>query len=159
MLKIKENKTRKRLRIAQCVFYLAEILLCSFTYVHIPNPSEGRDFYATVFDMLGYIGSSVPDMPSSAAFKTYIPFFLIFLIIPIIGFFFCALDKERNLKNIVSIFCCLAGVLSILMIVSINFLDFGSVFALMIYILISFLTTIAMMARIADNPSNNSENK
>lgn len=155
MLKIPENKTRKKLRIAQCVFFLIQILLCTFTFVRIPNPSQaGSYFYATVFDMLGYIGGTFPDMPESSALQSYIPFFFIFLVIPIVGFFFCALDKERNMKNVVSIICSLLGVVSILFIVTLNFIDIGSMLSLLVYILISFLSTIAMMARIVDNSSN-----
>lgn len=59
MLKLPENKTRKRLRITQCVLYLLQIFLCTMTYVTIPNPSDPTDnFYATVFDMLSYLGGS-----------------------------------------------------------------------------------------------------
>ena len=149
MLKIQENKTRKKLRIAQCVFYLMLTVFCSFTFVHIPNPDpSGQDFYATVFDMLGYMGGDFPNSTLSGSFQTILPFYFVFLIIPIIGFFFCALDKERNLKNIVSIICCLAGVFSILTIVSLNFMDYGSLLSLLLYILTSFITTIAMMSRL-----------
>ena len=76
--------------------------------------------------------------------------FFVFLVIPIVGFFFCALDKERNLKNIVSIICCLLGVFSILTIVSVNFISYGSLFALLFYLLSSFITAFAMMARLTD---------
>ncbi len=158
MIKIRENKTRKKLRITQCVLYLIQIFMCTLTFVHIPNPdSNGHDFYATVFDMLGYIGGSFPDISASAAFQSYYPYFFIFPLIPIVGFFFCALDKERNLKNIVSVFCCLFGVLAILLIVTLNFMDIGSMLSLLFYILISFITAIAMMARIADNPEKSAQ--
>lgn len=156
MLKLPENKTRKKLRITQCVFYLILILLCTFTYVRIPNPHQaGQYFYATVFDMLGYIGGTFPDIPAAEALKSYIPFFFLFPVIPTVGFFFCALDKERNMKNIVSLLCCLLGVLSILLIVTLNFIDIGSMLSLLVYILVSFITTIAIMARIVDNSKKN----
>ena len=62
MLKKPENKTRKRLRITQCVLFLAEILFCTFTFVQIPNPDSTKlGFYATVFDMLGYLGGQFPE--------------------------------------------------------------------------------------------------
>ena len=149
MLKIPENKTRKKLRITQCVLFLILAVFCSFTFVHIPNPDgSGKDFYATVFDMLGYMGGEFPDSTLSESFKSVLPFYFIFIIVPIVGFFFCALDKERNLKNIVSIILCLAGVFSILTVVSLNFISYGSLFSLLVYILLSFITTIAMMARL-----------
>ena len=156
MLKLPENKTRKKLRITQCVFYLILVLLCTFTYVRIPNPNQaGQYFYATVFDMLGYIGGTFPNIPAASALQSYIPFYFIFPVIPVVGFFFCALDKERNMKNIVSLICCLLGVVSILFIVTLNFIDIGSTLSLIIYVFLSFITTIAMMARVV----NTSEKK
>ena len=151
MLKKPENKTRKRLRITQCVLFLAQILFCTFTFVQIPNPDPTKlGFYATVFDMFGYLGGKFPESAQSEAFSSVLPLFFVFLVIPIVGFFFCALDKERNLKNIVSIICCLLGVFSILTIVSINFISYGSLLALLFYLLISFITAFAMMARLTD---------
>ncbi len=160
MLKIPENKTRKGLRITQCVLFLIEIFLCAMTYIHIPDFQDpSNDFYATVFDMLGYIGGSAGDGAANdqfAAFQSYVPFYFVFLIIPIVGFFFCALDKQRNLKNFVSLFCCLSGVLSILLIVTLNYIDFGSTFALIIYLAICFITAVAIMARLT---KDNEEDK
>ena len=103
MQKLPENKTRKNLRIAQCVLYLIQIVLCTFTYVRIPNPDNpGEYLYRTVPDMLAYMGASFD--VGQDAMHAYVPFYLIFFIIPIVGFFFCALDKQRNLKNIVSLY-------------------------------------------------------
>lgn len=151
MLKKPENKTRKKLRITQCVLFLAEILFCTFTFVQIPNPDPTKlGFYATVFDMFGYLGGKFPEGAQGEAFSSMLPLFFVFLVIPVVGFFFCALDKERNLKNIVSIICSLLGVFSILTIVSINFISYGSLFALLFYLLISFITAFAMMARLTD---------
>ena len=152
MLKKPENKTRKRLRITQCILFLAQILFCTFTFVQIPSPDPSKvGFYATVFDMFGYLGGEFPDTAQSAAFSSALPVFFIFLVIPVVGFFFCALDKERNMKNIVSIICSLLGVFSILTIISLNFISYGSLLALLFYILISFITAFAMMARLVDD--------
>lgn len=152
MLKKSENKKRKRLRITQCILFLAEILFCTFTFVQIPNPDSTKlGFFATVFDMLGYLGGNFPEGAQGEAFSSVLPLFFVFLVIPIVGFFFCALDKERNLKNIVSIICCLLGVFSILTIVSINFISYGSLLALLFYLLISFITAFAMMARLTND--------
>ncbi len=152
MIKKRENKTRKRLRITQCVLYLFEILFCTFTYIQIPNPDQTQlGFYATAFDMIGYIGGSFPDSVQSQAFSSAMPLFLIFPAIPIIGFFFCALDRERNFKNIVSVICCLLGVFSILTIVTLNFISYGSLLALLFYIVISFITAVAMVSRLQND--------
>ena len=76
-----------------------------------------------------------------------LPLNFIFVIIPVVGFFFCALDKQSNMKNLVSIFCCLFGVLSIMMIVTVNFLSLGSLISLLLYLLISFLSALSIFAR------------
>ena len=147
MIKIKENKIRKRLRITQCVLYLVQIFWCTWTFVAIPK-SDGNYFYATVFDMFGYIGGEFPEGTASGAFQAYVPFYFIFLLIPIVGFFFCALDKERNLKNVVSIICCLLGVISILTIVTINFSSIGSKLSIIFYVIISFISIICNAGKI-----------
>lgn len=149
MLKIEENKTRKRLRITQCVLYLVQIFLCTFPYIN-GTASDGYFYSYSVFDVLSYLGGDFPDTSGGAAIQQAIPFFFIFLIIPAIGFFFCLFDKYRNLKNVVSIICCLAGVVSILYIVS-YLLSIGSLIALLLYIVICFITTMAMFARIAED--------
>ena len=152
MLKIPENKTRKRLRITMCIFYLIQIYLCTCSYIYLPISDDITENYLSVFGMLSYLGGSFPNVEGSQAFLSYIPSYFIFLIIPIVGFFFCALDKERNMKNIVSIVCCLLGVVSILLIVTLNLMCFGAVMALLLYILTSFITTIAIMARVVKDP-------
>ena len=107
MLKMPENKTRKKLRITLCVLYLVEIVLCALPYFQYIDEKNVLHSYS-VFDIMSVWGLSGSN---DAVFK-YSLFMPIFFIIPIAGFFFCALDKERNMKNIVSIICCLLGVLS-----------------------------------------------
>lgn len=152
MLKIAENKTRKRLRITMCILYLIQLYLCTCSYIYLPISEDVTENYLSVFGMLSYLGGTFPNVEGSQAFRTYVPFYFIFIIIPLVGFFFCALDKERNMKNIVSIICCLLGVVSILLIVTLNLICLGATIALLLYVLTSFITTIAMMARIADDP-------
>lgn len=151
MIKIEENKTRKRLRITQCVLFLVQIFLCSFPFIN-GTASDGYFYSYSVLDIISFLGGEIPNTASGDAFKQAIPYFLIFLIIPIIGFFFCLFDKYRNLKNIVSIVCSAAGVVSILFIVS-YLLSIGSLVALLLYILICFISTIALFARITSDES------
>lgn len=149
MIKIEENKTRKKLRIAQCVLYLVQIFMCTFPYIN-GTASDGYFYSYSVLDILSYLGGEFPDSSAGAAMQQAIPFFFIFLIIPVIGFFFCLFDKYRNLKNIVSMLCCLAGVVSILFIVG-YLLSIGSLIALLLYIVICFITTMSMFARITSD--------
>lgn len=148
MNKIPENKTRKRLRTAMWVFYLLEIVLCSLPYYQYSM--DGKIYSNSVFDMLSALGAGNDiGLPSSeySAINTMIPLNFIFLVIPIVGFFFCVLDRKSNMKNIVSILCCLLGVVSILTIVTINLISLGSMLALLLYILTSFLTVFSIFAR------------
>ena len=148
MNKIPENKTRKRLRTAMWVFYLLEIVLCSLPYYQYSM--DGKIYSNSVFDMLCALGAGNDiGLPSSeySAINTMIPLNFIFLVIPIVGFFFCVLDRKSNMKNIVSILCCLLGVVSILTIVTINLISLGSMLALLLYILTSFLTVFSIFAR------------
>lgn len=150
MNKIPENKTRKRLRIVLCICYLLEIVLCAWPFYQYSQ--NGTIVSNSVFEMLGALGVGNVNGVSSSDFSavtTFLPLNFIFVIVPIVGFFFCALDKQRNLKNIVSLICCLVGVVSILTIVTINLLSFGSLLALLLYLLTSFLSTFSMMARVA----------
>lgn len=150
MNKIPENKTRKRLRLVLCFLYLVEIVMCSFPFYQYVE--DGKLITNSVFEMLSALGAGNTIGISDSAFSavaTMLPMNFIFVIVPIIGFFFCALDKERNMKNIASLICCLVGVISILTIVTVNLLSLGSLIALLLYILISFLSSFSMLARVA----------
>lgn len=149
MTKFPENKTRKRLRITQCILYLFQIYFCTLPFIQGLD-SDGKFYSYSVFGLISYIGGSAPETAAGEAFLNYVMFMPILVIIPIIGFFFCALDKQRNLKNLVSIACCFAGVITILLFVG-SALSLGSMLSLLVYLLISFLTTIAMFARITND--------
>lgn len=147
MDKIPENKTRKRLRITLCVLYLFQLVFCAWPYYRMPGEGMVTD---SVFEMLSALGTGnvtgISDSEYSAVTQ-FLPLNFIFVAIPVIGFLVCAFDKERNIKNIVSLLLALAGVISILTIVTINLLSLGSVLALLVYLLISFLSSISIMAR------------
>lgn len=148
MNKIPENKTRKRLRITLCVLYLFELVFCAWPYYGFVQ--DGKLVTDSVFEMLSALGTGNVVGASASDFQAinhFLPLNFIFVIIPVVGFFFCAFDKERNIKNVVSLFCALAGVVSILTIVTISLMSLGSMLALIVYLLISFLSSISIMAR------------
>lgn len=149
MIKFPENKTRKRLRIAQCILYLLEIYFCTMPFIQGVD-SAGNFYSYSVLGLISFIGGSAPQTAAGAAFLNYVMFSPILMIIPIIGFFFCALDKQRNLKNLVSLACCFAGIIAIIIFVG-STLSLGSLLALLVYLVISFLTTLAMFARISSD--------
>lgn len=148
MLKIPENKTRKRLRYSLCILYLIQIILCALPYYQYIDYDKNVLHSYSVLDIMAVWGNNVSSAQGQAVFH-YSLFVPIFFIIPIAGFFFCALDKERNVKNIASIICCLLGVLSILVMVSYA-LSLASLVALLLYILTCFLTTLSIFARFTD---------
>ncbi len=155
MNKIAENSTRKKLRITLCILYLFEIVLCTMPYFQYVTPDNIMHSYS-VFDVMSLWGSDVFSSAqgiSAAQFSLFMP---LLIIIPVVGFFFCALDKQRNLKNVASLICCLLGVISILTMVSYT-ISLGSMLALLLYLLICFLTTISIFARYSNSPGE--ENK
>ena len=74
---------------------------------------------------------------------------VVLILIPIINFLFCALDKERNLKNIVSVISCFTAVFLILSFIPRQNISIGSIVAIMVYVLIMFITSIAMVMRLS----------
>ena len=59
MVKIPENKTRKRLRLLLCTLYLFEIFLCTMPYIQ-GNTSDGKFYSYSVFDMISFWGGQIP---------------------------------------------------------------------------------------------------
>ena len=93
MLKMPENKTRKKLRITLCVLYLVEIVLCALPYFQYIDEKNVLHSYS-VFDIMSVWGLSGSN---DAVFK-YSLFMPIFFIIPIAGFFCCSFRLRRK-KN------------------------------------------------------------
>lgn len=152
MLKIPENKTRKRFRIAQCIFYAILVMLCSMPFIQGAS-SEGKFFSYSVLDLISFIGGSAEGSLGDA-FLNYVLYTPILIIIPVVGFFFCLFDRERNMKNIVSLICCAAGIISTLIIGG-SAVSLGAILSILIYLLVSFLTTIAIFARFTKDDSEN----
>lgn len=155
MNKIPETKARKGLRITLCVLYLLEIVLCTWPYIEIPS-ADGTAFKSlSAFEMLSYVGQTSDDN----GFQVAVAAFLVFPVIPIVGFFFCALDRKRNMKNIVSLLCCLAGVVMILLAITPSSITYGSMFSILLYIVIAFISSFSMMAWIIDSRKSPDELK
>lgn len=57
MLKMPENKTRKKLRITLCVLYLVEIVLCALPYFQYIDEKNVLHSYS-VFDIMSVWGLS-----------------------------------------------------------------------------------------------------
>lgn len=145
MLKRPDTKTRKKLRIAMSVLYLLQIVVCTMPFIH-NFQADGKITSASPFFMFTLLFGVVSGLDATAV--TMCILCIMMILIPIIGFLFCALDKERNLKNLVSLACCLAGVFIILTIPS-QYISIGAVIAIIFYVVIMFLTSIAMVMRLS----------
>lgn len=145
MVKRPDIKTRKKLRIAMCVLYLLQIVFCTMPFIH-NFEANGSITSASPLFMITMLFGVISGLDSTAVTMCILCTFM--LVIPLIGFFFCALDKERNLKNIASLICCLAGVFIILTIPK-EYISLGAILALILYVIIMFLTSVAMVMRLS----------
>lgn len=149
MLKIEENKTRKRLRIAQCILYACLTFFCSFPFIQGAD-STGKYNSYSVLDLISMIGTNEDASDLSLAFQRYVIFAPLLIVIPVVAFFFCVLDRQSNLKNVVSIISCALGVLLTVFMTG-SLISLGAIFSLLFYILASFLSTLAIFARFTDD--------
>ena len=147
MRKLPENKQRKRLRLTMCFMYLFQIFLCTSPFVLLRSSDGATLKDESVFSVIYKIFNSLGDVDKVGGIVRFVPYFLL-VIIPVAGFFLCALDTQRNLKNVCSLFLNFAAILSILMVVPVSVLQIGSVLQLILYVVLSFLASLAMVMRL-----------
>ncbi len=147
MLKV-QNKTTKRIRVVQIILFLIQIFLTSqpFVWGGVILPQYKKSTF-TVLDMISYIGADSISKQGENALVTIGILYILFLIIPIIAVGFQIFDREYNLKNIVGIICSTAGVLCIIYLVGPQYLCFGSMIALILYIFSAFMSVMGIFAR------------
>lgn len=140
----------------------------------IPADAEGYQFYIAdengntrVFDKLIYytaidlfleVTTVVEDQAEQSALMTMAWSALIFFAIPVIGFFFFILDKERNLKNVAGLLCSVAGIFAITYIAG-PYLSIGSLLAILLYLVTFFLSMLAICSRYIVNSSKEDKTK
>lgn len=152
MKKMIENKPRKATRIILCILYIVEIAFCALPYYGFVQ--SGKLVASSIFETFGKIGSN--DYNSLGLTK-FIPISILLVAIPIIGFVFCLIDKERNIKNIISLVCSVVGILLIVFGITYNFAFLGSWFALVLYTQIIQVTVLSMLARLIKGNTNGTE--
>ena len=150
MVKRPDVKTRKKLRLAMCFFYLLQIVVCTMPFIQYVD-ADGKLTSASPFFMFTLLFGAISGLDSTTV--TMCVLCIVMIVIPIIGFLFCSLDKERNLKNLVSVLCCLAGVFIILSIPK-EYISLGAIVAIVLYILLMFLTSVAMVMRLSKDIEN-----
>ena len=133
-----------------CLLYLVQVAVCTMPFIHNFG-ADGSITSASPFFMFTMLFGVVSGLDSTAI--TMCILCTVMILIPVIGFFFCALDKERNLKNIASLLCCLAGVFLVLTIPR-QYISLGAIIAIILYIIIMFLTSVAMVLRLSRDEEN-----
>ena len=97
--KSKDNKSAKRLRITLAVLYFIQVVLTTFPFLRgITEDGEFRQL--TAFE----IAVQPAGYPTAEDVQLAI-FYGIFILFPMVAFFFCILDKNSNVKNFISVAC------------------------------------------------------
>ena len=148
---VKESKSLKRLRIFIAAMYFIEVILTTFPYLRGPN-SEGVIEEFTAFGWIVQPGN----FQTVEGVKLTL-FCGAFLLLPLVCFFFFCLDKG-NIKNFVSAACCVICVALITFFIGPAFIAVGSVWALLLYIFILFLTMICMLKTLGERQAERAEN-
>lgn len=147
MTKLFENKQRKRIRLVMCFIYLFQIFLCTAPFILLPMGEAHKFKDESVFSMIFKVFNNFGNIDSVGGITTFLPYFFLVLI-PTAGFFVCALDKERNIKNIASLVMNFFAIMAILMVVPTGALQIGSVLQMLLYIVLTFLATAGMLTRL-----------
>lgn len=151
MNKLFENKQRKRIRLVMCFVYLFQIFLCTAPFVMLRSSSSGKAKDESAFSIIYKVFMGGGDIGTAGGYTVFIPYFFIILL-PVVGFFLCSLDKERNIKNVGSLIINFTAVIAILMVVPAGAMQIGSLVQLLLYILLTFLATAGMIARLNKEP-------
>ncbi|MGN0559176.1 MAG: hypothetical protein ACI4IS_06995 [Acutalibacteraceae bacterium] len=141
---IEETKTTKRIRIIQCILFLFEIILLTLPY--IGGMIDGKYRYFTCIDLI--FGNTENQMPLVIRLAS-----VVFLIIPIVGFFAASFDKTRNIKNIIGIAGSGIGVCAIVIMIGGEALALGSMLSLLLYLITFFVSMLGVFSRILPNNS------
>lgn len=137
MIKIMNSATKK-IRVAQIIFFLIQIFLTTFPYQYAVVDRKYESY--TVLDMLTFINQD------EYAVKLVGFVSILFILIPVIALGFQIFDRFYNLKNIAGIICSFAGVMLILTL-DISCIDWGAIFAILLYLLTFFMSVMGVFAR------------
>lgn len=108
----------------------------------------------TAMDFISLIGATDAKTGEVNRDLTTIGFcFLCFLILPIIAVGFQLFDFYYNIKNVVGFICSLLGVMAVIAFVG-NFIYYGAVVTLIVYLITSFLSIFGMIARYQKGAEN-----
>lgn len=139
--KITESKKAKRLRITLCVLYFIQVVLTTFPFMWGLD-DNGNLKQLTAFEIAVQPGGydNVQEIKIALLFA-------VFVLFPVVCFFFCCLDKSI-VKNFVSFACCITCACLITFGIGAS-LAMGAVVSLLLYVLILFFTTQQLLVSVA----------
>jgi hypothetical protein len=146
MLKI-QNKSTKRIRIAQIILFLIQIVLTStpFVWGGIIDPSTAQGTY-TVLDMISLIGAETGSDSTDYALTILGICFILFILLPLVAAIFNIFDRFYNLKNVVSLICSGFAIMFIVYFIG-SWVCLGAVVAILLYLVSFFLGVMGIFAR------------
>ncbi|MEF2920285.1 MAG: hypothetical protein U0O22_07480 [Acutalibacteraceae bacterium] len=132
-----ENKKTKPLRLWLCGLFITEIILLGFPY--IATVQDNKYYSKTMLELI--LGMRADDM---VWVKMGI-IALFFAIVPILGFFFAAFDKNSCVKCFIGCVCSFTGICGITFILPqfSSVLAFGAMLALIVYLFI-FVVSVSL---------------
>lgn len=139
-----EDKRTKPLRLTNCVLFIVEMVLFAFPYIAMID-SEGNYRFKTILELI--LGMNAED-------NKWIKLGLLaiaFAIIPIVGFFVTAFDKNSCVKSFFGCVCSFAGIFCLVFLIP-QFspqLAFGAMAAIIIYLLIFAISVSLALKTVA----------
>ncbi len=143
---VQESKKSKRIRITMAVLYFIQVILTTFPFMW------GVDDKGNVKQLTAFELAIQPDGYNSAEEIKIAILFAVFVLFPVVCFFFCVLDKSQK-KNFVSFACCIICACLITFGIG-QSIAMGAVVALLLYVLILFFTTQSLLSGVASSQSD-----
>lgn len=134
-----ESKSERNIRIILAVMFFIQIILTTFPFVQ-GDSGDGYYSYLTAFNMLVQ-----PEGYATGQDYILAIFGGVFVLLPMVAFFFCILDKKSYVKYIVTALCSIISVVIIAFGVG-GSIGIGALFTLIVNLITMFLTTMGFMA-------------
>jgi len=123
------------------------MLSTTFAVDYIEVQGEEKLVEMTALNLaFGAMGGSLP-------MRSNIVIGLLFILLPLLGFFFMFFDKKTNIKNFVGLGCGIIGMMSIMFFIGAN-IGIGAFISVLCYVLITILSGVAVLMQAQDNRKN-----
>ena len=136
-----DGKKVRNLRIALCVFFVIITACISLPFVLAQSGNETRGLTVITFFSKAFMSGNIAQGL----------LYLMFAIIPAVGFFIAVFDRKRMLKGIAGVLCSILGAVWVTFFVGpVNLLP-GSLFSLLLYLLTFILSVMLLLAKAAES--------